>query len=191
MWGYFKKMVIADRAAVLVDTVMPDNCPYGGAVIAVGIFFTASSSTATSPAASTSPAAWRRCWASTMAENFRRPLFATSLADYWRRWHITLGQWMRDYLFYPLSLSKPFGRLGKWARRHIGGLRGKDLRHVPGHVCGLSGHRRLARVQLPVHRLRPLERHDHHRLAAAGAAVPKLEGRSAHRRQFPGPGGSS
>ena len=33
-----------------------------------------------------------------MAENFRRPIFATSLTDYWRRWHITLGAWMRDYV---------------------------------------------------------------------------------------------
>ena len=60
-----------------------------------------------------------------MAENFRRPLYATSLADYWRRWHMTLGQWMRDYLFYPLTLSKPLGKVGKWSRRHIPGKLGK------------------------------------------------------------------
>ena len=60
-----------------------------------------------------------------MVQNFRRPLFATSLTDYWRRWHITLGSWMRDYVFYPLSLSKPFGKLGKWARKHLKGTPGK------------------------------------------------------------------
>ena len=62
-----------------------------------------------------------------LAENFRRPLYATSLTDFWRRWHITLGTWMRDYLFYPLSLSKPFGKLGKLTRRHIKGKLGKIL----------------------------------------------------------------
>lgn len=62
-----------------------------------------------------------------LAENFRRPIFSTSLTDFWRRWHITLGAWMRDYLFYPLSLSKPFGRLGRFTRKHIKGKLGKIL----------------------------------------------------------------
>ncbi len=125
MWGYFKKLVIADRAAVLADTVIRDNCPYGGAVIAVGIFFYCVQLYCDFSGGIDIARGVAQMLGITMAENFRRPLFATSLADYWRRWHISLGQWMRDYLFYPLSLSKPFGRLGKWARRHIGGLGGK------------------------------------------------------------------
>ena len=52
---------------------------------------------------------------------------ATSLTDYWRRWHITLGAWLKDYLFYPLTLSKPFIRFGKFTRRHIKGSAGKIL----------------------------------------------------------------
>ena len=52
-----------------------------------------------------------------MAENFERPYFSVSLADFWRRWHISLGEWMRDYLFYPLAFSKGFARLGRAARR--------------------------------------------------------------------------
>ena len=62
-----------------------------------------------------------------VVENFRRPIFATSLTDYWRRWHITLGAWMRDYVFYPMSLSKPLGKLGKLTRRKIGGKLGKII----------------------------------------------------------------
>ena len=125
LWGYFKKMVIADRAAVLVDTVIVENCPYGGAVIAFGVLLYCVQLYCDFSGGIDITRGVARMLGIELAVNFRRPLFATSLADYWRRWHITLGQWMRDYLFYPLSLSKPFGRLGKWARRHIGGLPGK------------------------------------------------------------------
>ena len=58
-------------------------------------------------------------------ENFRHPFACTTIAEFWQRWHITLGSWMRDYVFYPLSLSKPFGKLGKWARKHLKGTPGK------------------------------------------------------------------
>lgn len=127
MWGYFKKMVIADRAAVVVAKVITDNCPYGGAVIAVGILAYCIQLYCDFSGGIDISRGVAQMLGIEMAENFRRPIFATSLADYWRRWHITLGQWMRDYVFYPLSLSKPFAKLGKWGRRHLGGLPGKIL----------------------------------------------------------------
>lgn len=52
-----------------------------------------------------------------MAENFKEPYFAVSLADFWRRWHISLGEWMKDYLFYPLAFSGFFAKLTKKARK--------------------------------------------------------------------------
>ena len=48
-----------------------------------------------------------------MVENFRRPYLSTSINDYWRRWHITLGVWMKNYIFYPLAVSKLFLGAGK------------------------------------------------------------------------------
>ena len=60
-----------------------------------------------------------------MDKNFERPYLATSIPDYWRRWHITLGAWFRDYVFYPLSLSKFFSRLGKRCRKLLGNYIGK------------------------------------------------------------------
>ncbi len=59
--------------------------------------------------------------------NFERPYFATSISDFWRRWHITLGSWMKDYVFYPLSLSKAFAKLGKRTRKVFGNYVGKKL----------------------------------------------------------------
>ena len=55
-----------------------------------------------------------------MMRNFRQPYFATSLGDFWRRWHISLGAWMRDYIFYPFALLKPMQNFGKWCGKHFG-----------------------------------------------------------------------
>ena len=125
LWGYFKKLVIADRAAILVNNVISETCPYGGAVIATGIFFYCIQLYCDFSGGIDITRGVARLFGIDMVQNFRRPLFATSLTDYWRRWHITLGSWMRDYVFYPLSLSKPFGKLGKWARKHLEGTPGK------------------------------------------------------------------
>lgn len=127
MWGYFKKLVIADRAAVLVSAVLDDPWSYGGMVQAAGVLFYCIQLYGDFSGGIDIARGAARLFGIELAENFRRPIFAASLTDFWRRWHITLGTWMRDYLFYPLSLSKPFGRLGRFARRHISGKLGRIL----------------------------------------------------------------
>lgn len=62
-----------------------------------------------------------------MDENFKRPYFSISITDFWHRWHITLGTWMKDYLFYPLSLSKGMGKFGKFAKKTFGKTYGRAL----------------------------------------------------------------
>ncbi len=127
MWGYFKKMVIADRAAVLVNTVLNDPWSHSGSIIAVGVLFYCIQLYGDFSGGIDITRGVAQLFGIDLAENFRRPLFSTSLTDFWRRWHITLGAWMRDYLFYPLSLSKPFGKLGKFTRKHIKGKLGKII----------------------------------------------------------------
>lgn len=127
MWGYFKKMVIAERAGVIISTVFQSPQQYGGAVLAVGVFFYCIQLYCDFSGGIEITRGIAEMFGIDLAENFRRPIFATSLTDYWRRWHITLGHWMRDYVFYPLSLSRPFGKLGKWSRKAIGGKLGKIL----------------------------------------------------------------
>ena len=55
-----------------------------------------------------------------LPENFRQPFFAKNASDFWRRWHITLGTFFRDYIFYPVSLSKPVMKITKWTKKHLG-----------------------------------------------------------------------
>lgn len=62
-----------------------------------------------------------------MQPNFRQPYLSTSLADFWRRWHMSLGVLMRDYVFYPIAVTKAFQRFGKWCGRHLGKHAGRTL----------------------------------------------------------------
>ena len=67
-----------------------------------------------------------------LAENFKRPYFSKSIGEYWRRWHISLGAWMKNYIFYSLTLSGGFLKLGKWTKKHLGKHIGKVL---PGSIA--------------------------------------------------------
>ncbi|MBE6677024.1 MAG: hypothetical protein E7594_09330 [Ruminococcaceae bacterium] len=62
-----------------------------------------------------------------LPENFNRPFSSKSTAEYWRRWHITMGAWFTNYIFYPLSVTKSMQKLSKWSRAHLGTAIGKRL----------------------------------------------------------------
>lgn len=127
LWGYMKKLLIAERIGVAAEAVFARQAGYPGSILAFGTLAYCLQLYCDFSGGIDITRAAARLLGVRMAENFRRPLFAQSLTEFWRRWHITLGAWMRDYLFYPLSLSRPFGRLGRWARRHIPGKAGKIL----------------------------------------------------------------
>ena len=62
-----------------------------------------------------------------LPENFIQPFFAENASDFWRRWHITLGTFLRDYVFYPISLAKPTRRLSKFFTKYFGKAAGKFI----------------------------------------------------------------
>ena len=132
MWGYLKKLVIADRAGVIVDTVFGNSGLYGGSIIAFSVLFYCIQLYCDFSGGIDIARGVAKMFGIELSHNFRRPLFAVSLADFWRRWHITLGEWMKDYLFFPLALSKPVIRLGKLTRRKISGTLGKI---IPTSLC--------------------------------------------------------
>lgn len=127
-WGLLKKLVIADRAAVCAGALLDaEKGSFGGGMLLCGILFYCLQLYCDFSGGIDIARGVGKLFGIDMAQNFRRPIFSESLAEFWRRWHITLGAWLKDYLFYPLTLSKPFIRFGKFTRRHIKGSAGKIL----------------------------------------------------------------
>ena len=120
LWGYFKKKVIADRALPLVTEVFANQGEYGGAVIVVAVLFYSLQQDADFSGGIDLVTGAAQLYGIRLAPNFKRPYFATSLGDFWRRWHISLGSWMRDYVFYPFALTKGVSRLSKAAKAKFG-----------------------------------------------------------------------
>lgn len=117
LWGYFKKLVVADRAGLLVDLVYDTPGKYAGlAMCAAATLYTLQLYADFSGCVDICRGVARMLGIELM-ENFRRPLFSQSIAEFWRRWHISLGAWLRDYLYVPLGGS----RKGK-ARRAVNTL---------------------------------------------------------------------
>ena len=121
LWGLFKKMVIADRALPLVNGVFSAQVgEYGGAVIVLGVLFYSLQQYCDFSGGIDLVTGIAQQMGITLAPNFKRPYFAVSLGDFWRRWHISLGSWMRDYVFYPFALTKPVASLSKAAKSRFG-----------------------------------------------------------------------
>ena len=135
LWGLFKKMVIADRAVPLVNAVFSAQAgEYGGAVAAVGVLFYAVQQYCDFSGGIDLVAGIAQLFGIRLAPNFKRPYFAVSLGDFWRRWHISLGSWMRDYVFYPFALTRPVTKLSKAAKGRFGAHFSRALPAVLGNI---------------------------------------------------------
>lgn len=120
LWGYFKKIVIADRAAVVVSEVFGNYEAYTGFVVAAGVLCYSIQLYADFSGGMDVVMGAAECFGISLDANFKRPYFARSISDFWHRWHITLGTWMKEYVFYSFSLSKGMNRFGKYLKKHCG-----------------------------------------------------------------------
>lgn len=127
LWGYFKKIVIADRAAVLVNEVFLHYEKYTGVTVIVAVLFYSIQLYGDFSGGMDVVIGVAELFDIKLTPNFKRPYFAISITDFWHRWHITLGTWMKDYVFYPISLSKWMGRFGKWSKKICGKKTGRVL----------------------------------------------------------------
>lgn len=124
IWGFAKKMIIADWAGVFADAIWGDLDKYNGIAL-FGLIFYGIQLYADFSGAMDVVIGIGNLFGIQMDENFRRPYFATSMADFWKRWHITLGEWMMNYVFYPVSLSRWMMKFGKWSKQKFGRKTGR------------------------------------------------------------------
>ena len=117
LWGYAKKLLVADRLLVAVKQLLKFPDTYNGAFAFLGMLLYAATLYADFTGGIDITIGIGRMLGIRIDENFIRPFFSKSIAEYWRRWHITLGAWFKEYLYYPVSVSKPLRRLTKAARR--------------------------------------------------------------------------
>ncbi len=134
LWGLMKKLVVADRAVNIINTVMDAPQDYSGSIILFTGLTYALQLYADFSGGIDIIRGVGELFGITMTDNFRRPYFARTLTEYWHRWHITLGDWCRNYIFYPLSISKTSLNFGKWLKPKFGAHIAKVL---PGSIASL------------------------------------------------------
>ena len=130
LWGYFKKMVLADRLAVVTLAVTEGSAQPGWLILLGVVLYTVRLYGDFSGGMDVVRGVALMLGVD-LAENFRRPFFSTSVAEYWRRWHISLGAWFRNYVLYPLSTSRFGSLLARVGKRILGKKAGRML---PGAV---------------------------------------------------------
>lgn len=120
LYGVMKKLVVADRLNLFIKNVFNGYENYDGFVISVAAvcytfqLYMDFSGTMDLVIGS------GEIFGIIMPENFKRPFFSASISEFWKRWHITLGAWFKDYIFYPMSMSKPLKKLTVKARKKLG-----------------------------------------------------------------------
>ena len=113
LWGYFQKLVLADRIATAVNTVYDSPENYGGAMVFVATVLYTFQIYYDFAGYSNIAIGIANVFGIKVMENFRAPYLATGIADFWRRWHISLSSWFRDYVYIPLGGNRK-GKLRKY-----------------------------------------------------------------------------
>ena len=112
LWGYFMKLVVADRLGIYVDVVYGNISGSNGSSLLIASLLYPFQVYADLGGYSLIAIGTARLMGLKVMQNFNRPFFATSMAEFWRRWHISLISWLTDYIYTPLSFS--FRKLRIW-----------------------------------------------------------------------------
>lgn len=118
LWGFFLKIVLADRIAIFVDTVYGDYTTYAGYYLILATVLFAFQIYCDFAGYSTIAIGVAKILGITLMENFKSPYLSTSVAEFWRNWHISLTSWFKDYLYIPLGGSRK-GKFRKYLNKMI------------------------------------------------------------------------
>ena len=119
-WGFLKKAVCADVAAHCVKVIFTYYDMYYGAAVLIGVFLYSINIYADFSGYMDMVCGLCEVLGIKLAENFERPYFSKSIAEYWRRWHITLGAWFKNYIYYPIAMSKTSRKIAKSIKAKAG-----------------------------------------------------------------------
>lgn len=119
-YGIIKKIVIADRLNIFVQTIFEKYSEFDGGIVAIGVILYTVQLYMDFSGVMDIVIGSGEIFGIKMPENFRQPFFSKTISEFWTRWHITLGAFFRDYVFYPLSLSEPLKKLTTKARKKLG-----------------------------------------------------------------------
>jgi D-alanyl-lipoteichoic acid acyltransferase DltB (MBOAT superfamily) len=106
LWGLFKKIVIADQCAIHANTIFNNATDYSGSTLLVGALFFTFQIYGDFSGYSDIAIGTARLFGIDLLRNFAFPYFSRDIAEFWRRWHISLSTWFRDYLYIPLGGSQ-------------------------------------------------------------------------------------
>ena len=127
LWGLFKKLVIADRMLIAVLALTADTDTYNGVFVLINMLFYAITLYSDFSGGIDITIGIAQAMGIRINENFDRPFYSKNIAEFWRRWHITMGTWFKDYLFYPLSVSISMLKFSKYSREKLGNGIGRRL----------------------------------------------------------------
>lgn len=127
LYGLLKKMVIADQLALVVQTIFGYYQTFSGFYLILGVLLYAIQIYADFSGCIDIVLGVSKAYGVVLPENFNSPFFSRNLSEFWRRWHISLGQWGKDYIMYPLLKSEKFQKLGKVCKDKWGKKIGKKI----------------------------------------------------------------
>ncbi len=122
-WGYVKKLVVADRLALFTGKVFAEPTKYAGFEILITIILSVFQLYADFSGCMDIVRGISESIGIELDQNFRQPFFSKSAAEFWRRWHMTLGGWMKDYVYFPIATNP---RFMKWTS----GMRKRGKAHL-------------------------------------------------------------
>ena len=127
LWGYMKKMVIANSMSPCVKDLFRNYVSYSGISVFLGSFLYSIQIYADFSGYMDIMCGFCEVLGIHLAENFQRPYFSKSVTEYWRRWHITLGAWFKDYIYYPIGMSNWNRKLAFKAKERFGKRLGNTI----------------------------------------------------------------